>query len=44
MSYYISTRKKKLKYIVNDNDPFLIELINIARDVKRIENFEIFLI
>ena len=40
MSYYISTQKKKLKYILNDNNPFLIELINIARDDKRAEKFE----
>jgi hypothetical protein len=41
MSYYISTKyPKKFKYILNDNNKYLIEILNIAKDENKLIEFE----
>lgn len=40
LSYYISTQRKGLKYILNDNNTFLKEMYEIMLDDDKITNFE----
>ena len=40
MSYYISTKKEGLKYILNDNNPYLKDMYEIMLDDDKIKNFE----
>jgi len=41
LSYYIwlNNKDKNYKYILNDNNPFLIELYNIAKDDNKLKEF-----
>jgi 16S rRNA G966 N2-methylase RsmD len=40
MSYYISTKKEGLKYILNDNNPYLKDMYEIMLDDDKIKKFE----
>ena len=40
MSYYISTKKEGLKYILNDNNPHLKDMYEIMVDDDKIKKFE----
>ena len=40
MSYYISTKKTGLKYILNDNSPYLKDMYEIMLDDDKIKKFE----
>lgn len=40
ISYYISTKKQGLKYILNDNDEYLKMMFDILRDDEKINEFE----
>jgi hypothetical protein len=40
MSYYISTQKKGLKYILNDNNKYLKEMFELLMDDDKIDKFE----
>ncbi len=40
VSYYISTQKQDLTYILNDNNPYLKEMYEILFDEEKTEAFE----
>ena len=40
MSYFISTKKEGLKYILNDNNQYLKEMFEIFKDDEKIKQFE----
>lgn len=40
MSYYISTQRKGLKYILNDNNKYLKEMFELMKDDNKITEFE----
>jgi hypothetical protein len=40
ISYYISTKKTGLKYILNDNNKYLLEMFYLLKDDNKIKQFE----
>ena len=40
MSYYIWLKHPNFKFILNDNNPYLLEMFNIIRDDDELNNFE----
>jgi len=40
ISYYISTKKSGLKYILNDNNKYLLEMFYLLKDDNKIKQFE----
>ena len=40
ISYYIQTKNPDLKFILNDNNKFIIEMYNIMKDDEKLKAFE----